>query len=133
MKSSAVPSRRDKWMRKPLILCIFCGLLSAAEPGIEPPDKLFSASEITLAGAAVADAASSWGLTERNPMLGNQFDSRSVAIKAGITGAVLLAERRALHNCIPEECRYRRRIFKVINFVAAGGYSAAAVWNSRQH
>lgn len=57
------------------------------------PDKLWKVSMATVAGAEVADVASSWGLYELNPVLGRgQFGLRQASIKGGVAGAGLVAE-----------------------------------------
>ncbi|MGA2741208.1 MAG: hypothetical protein ABSG65_27690 [Bryobacteraceae bacterium] len=51
-------------------------------------------SQAILAGADAADAASSWGKNEANPLVrtGQTFSYGSLAIKAGALGAGMLAQ-----------------------------------------
>ena len=84
-------------------------------------------SVAAVTACAAADAGSSWGRVELNPVLagqGQRFDGRSVALKAGITGAILgvgwLVQRRK-----PES----RRAVTVGNFVTSAAWCSAAGWN----
>ncbi len=83
----------------------------------------YRASVAAVAGCAAADAWSSYGRVELNPVLagrGQRFDGRSVAIKAGITGAWLGAQWIWRRN---------QRAYRVGNWVMAGAWCGAAGWN----
>ena len=76
-----------------------------------------------VAGSA-ADAATSWGKYEMNPVLGNQgFGVRAMVLKGAILGTAIVVERRFTTRH-PEGAT-------VMNFGMAGVLAAAAVHNSR--
>lgn len=84
-------------------------------------------SVAAVGACAAADASSSWGRVELNPVLagsGQRFDGRSVALKAGITGAILgvgwLVQRHR-----PEA----RRAVTVGNWVTSAAWCGAAAHN----
>lgn len=55
-------------------------------------------SAATVAASSAVDAASSWGQREMNPLLGQRFGWPSLAIKAGVVGGSLLAQRIILRR-----------------------------------
>lgn len=74
------------------------------------------AFEISLAGGIVADATSSWGCFESNPLLRSadgRFGAKGVAIKAGISGGGLLLAH-LLHRKYP-------KLEKPLTFAFGGG------------
>jgi len=82
-------------------------------------------SVAALAVGSVADTHSSWRGYELNPILGRgQFGWRGVAIKAGITGASLLCQRRVLRRH-PR----MRPTFTAMNFGMGAAMGAVAVRN----
>ena len=92
-----------------------------------PAAAQYRASVAAVGACAVADAASSWGRYELNPILvgpGGRFDGRSVAIKGAITGGTLgalwLVQRRWPHL---------RRGATAAQWVGAGLTCGAAVRN----
>ena len=88
--------------------------------------KLRKISEIVLLGANAADAHSSWGRVEANPLLANsqgRFGAKGVAIKGAIVGGWLgmqrLLNRQGKHD----------KKFAIANFAVAGGFGTIAVRN----
>jgi hypothetical protein len=61
---------------------------------------LWHVSQAMLAGANVADAASSWGKTEANPLVrtGVSFSYGSLAIKLGVMSGGLAAQHYVQHK-----------------------------------
>lgn len=64
---------------------------------------VYRVSVATVAACAAADASSSWGKQEANPMISwarpdRQFGWEMAVVKAGITGAALLFQRFALRR-----------------------------------
>lgn len=97
--------------------------LIAAEPDPRP----WRYSVAALTAASVADAHSSWGHAERNPILAGadgRFGARGVAIKCGLVAAVVGVQYIALRRWP----RLGRRL-AVINFSAAGATAGAAARN----
>jgi hypothetical protein len=89
--------------------------------------RLWTASAITYTGAMAADAASSWNHYELNPVLQDRtgrFNGRGLAIKTGITGAVLLGEWLILRRR-PSLAR----AVTIINFGVAAPVMAVAIHN----
>lgn len=85
-------------------------------------------SLVALVTANAADAASSWQLTERNPLIAGRdgrFGLQSVMLKSAILGASLLAQR-AITRRWPE---WRKRMAWV-NFATAGALGAIAHRNA---
>ena len=90
--------------------------------------KNYRWSLVALSAASTADVASSWGLYELNPVLGNgQFGSRQLAIKAGITAALVGAEALTVRKH-PN----LRKPFTIVNWTAAGVLSGVVGWNLSQ-
>lgn len=89
-------------------------------------DAPYRASVAAVVAANVADATTSWGAREANPLLGQTFDARAAAIKTGITGAMLLAERSAVRKG-----RLTKRKCTWINWAISGGLGVVAYRNSR--
>lgn len=81
-------------------------------------------SSTALVAAATADAVSSWHKQERNPLLGQTFGGRGVAIKAGIIGGIILAEW-----LLRKRSRTFERSFVIINSGAAAATGVAAAYN----
>jgi len=84
-------------------------------------------SQIALLGSTGIDIASSWGLQERNPILGTgQFGWPQTGKAIGITVGLVLAER-----VIVKKFPASRRVLKWVNWAGAGAHGAAAVHNWR--
>lgn len=85
---------------------------------------VYRASVATVGACAAADAASSWGRVEMNPILADhqrRFGVRGVAIKAGITGIWLGAQWLTRGK--------DRRAWAVGNWGMAASWCGAAGWN----
>jgi hypothetical protein len=92
-----------------------------------PSRKMWLASVALLAAASVADAASSWGRPELNPVLrsaNGRFGGRAVGIKCGLVGATLTMEWLLGRNRPQAD-----RPFAWMNFAAGAGTAAAALHN----
>lgn len=85
-------------------------------------DVAWKVSLVTLDGASAADAASSWGRAEMNPVLGPRFGPRGAAIKAGIFAGTAIAQVRTPRH---------RKAWTVVNFIAAGAIGAVTIRNVR--
>jgi hypothetical protein len=83
-------------------------------------------SQALLSGAEAADAASSWGKNEANPLMrsGQRFGYGSLAIKLGALSAGLAAQHYILHKA-PHETK----LFAVANLAAAATLSVVAARN----
>lgn len=80
-----------------------------------------------LAGSNIADAASSRGLYELNPVLGRgHFGARQLAIKSALVGGSIAFQRWSI-------ARHpgRRRAFTILNFASSAGFAAIATRNWR--
>jgi hypothetical protein len=87
-------------------------------------DLLWRASVATFAAANAADAISSWGGYELNPVLGRgPFGPRQTMVKAGIAAGVVVTEWRWM--------RRHRRAAAIANFVASGILAGVAARNWR--
>jgi hypothetical protein len=53
---------------------------------------LYKISTVSVVGISLLDSHSSWGKREANPVLGTKFNGRSLAIKSGIVGGMLLLQ-----------------------------------------
>jgi len=84
-----------------LVLSIL--FLLPASSAAEKPSRwraVWRVSQVLLAGAEAADAASSWGKNEANPLLraGQRFSYGSLAIKLGALTGGLAAQRYILRK-----------------------------------
>jgi hypothetical protein len=111
------------------LFAIPCSNLRAETKGVW--QKLWSASVASVVAANVADAATSLGRYEGNPLLrnaqGRLSPGRVVLIKASGTGGLLLLQ------CILRRRMPHQRLEKpaaIINFTAAAAVGAVAYRNS---
>jgi hypothetical protein len=86
-----------------VLLILFAGLIPPVAPAADRPSRwraVWHVSEALLAGANAADAASSWGKNEANPLVraGPQFSYGSLAIKLGALGGALAAQHYILRK-----------------------------------
>ena len=109
-----------KFINCGLIVLLACSVLGQKQ------NPSLTVSAIALSAASAADAASSWHQPEANPLLGSQFGADSLAIKAGITASMLLAERPLIRH-YPEI----RKWFVIANWMTAGVFTGAAIHNWR--
>lgn len=82
--------------------------------------KIWRISMVVLGGATTADAYSSWGKREANPLLqttSGQFGARSVALKASFTGAAMFMQ-----------WRLARKDPKITPYLATANFAAAAIF-----
>jgi hypothetical protein len=108
-------------------MCMIKLLLALALP-LGATD-LYKASLPLYLGAATADIASSWGLQERNPLLGQgTFGPRQALRSAAITGGVVLGAHLAQRRWPA-----LRRPLGWVLLVATGTRGGVAVHNARLH
>ena len=96
---------------------------------IEPAPRGSLAWKISVgifAAMQAADAGTSYGYREANPLYGQQFGARGIALKALIAVAVPLVERRIVRHHQGAE-----RAFTALNFGLAGATSRAVIYNAR--
>lgn len=89
--------------------------------------RIWIGSVCAALAASAADAASSWGKQESNPLLASPdgtFGARGLAIKAGIAGALLLPQWLLRRH------KQLRTGFIAGNFADAAVFSAAAIHNA---
>ncbi len=115
-------------MRKCIVIVLLCSAgLQAAEGVQNRAKKLFVASVAALTSAATADAATSWGKSETNPILGrSQFGMRQTGIKFGMVSAAVVGQcfiLRHTHGKVTTG-------FAALNFASAGVLGAVALHNS---
>lgn len=97
-----------------LLSLLLLALPCAAQPA-------YRTSQAAFLGAHALDVHSSWGKPEANPMLGDRFAWRAVAVKSAVATGMIYAQERSP--------RKWRRYWIVANFAAAGVISAVAVRN----
>ncbi|HXP88846.1 MAG TPA: hypothetical protein VN841_29260 [Bryobacteraceae bacterium] len=106
------------------VLVASCLLLMATLPA-RAADHEFWISVGVLAGANAADAFSSRGGIEANPLLGRgQFGARQCGVKFGVVTAVV-----AIELLLPRH----RKLATVLNYSAAGTSGFSAVRNLAIH
>jgi hypothetical protein len=119
-----------------LLLCLCAAALSAQNISSEehPASKgkrLWIYSLAALAAGNIADAHSSWGKLEANPVLAGahgRFDWRSVGIKIGIEAPLVGFQLWQAHKH-PSPGLYKG--YAITNFAAGGAFGAVAVHNYR--
>lgn len=107
------------------VLSLFVVPLSAEEGR---RGRFWKASVVALAGATAADAASSVGRIELNPVLRSadgRFGARGIAIKAAISGGAVFAQWLLLRKN-PEAEKYAA----TANFLAATTFTSVAFRNA---
>jgi hypothetical protein len=99
-----------------LVLSIFLLPAVSAADGPSRWRAVWRLSQALLAGADAADAASSWGKNEANPLVraGQRFSYGSLAIKLGALGGGLAAQHYILRKA-PEQVP----LFACANLAAA--------------
>src|SRR5262245_12924423 len=118
-----------------LVVCLLCvapgfaetrNLLEHPKPGARP-SKLWRISVAALAAGSAADAWSSYGRPEANPLLrtpGGHFSAQSVGIKAVIAGSTVAAQWLMLRKR-PEASKAAA----ITNFGMAAVFTGVAVRN----
>ncbi len=94
-------------MRRALAFLVLSIFLLPAVSAADRPSRwraVWRVSQALLAGADAADAASSWGKNEANPLVraGQRFSYGSLAIKLGALGGGLAAQHYILRKA-PEQ------------------------------
>lgn len=79
-----------------------------------------------FAAMQAADAGTSYGYREANPIYGQRFGARGIALKALIAVAVPFVERRIIRHHQGTE-----RAFTALNFGLSGATSRAVIYNAR--
>ena len=121
------------WIRT-LVVCLALGATAFAEtrnllehpsPGARP-SKLWRLSVAALAAGSTADAWSSYGHVEANPLLGggSRFSGRAIGLKAAVAGGVI-AGQWLLMRKHPESARAAA----ITNFGMAAVFSGVAMHN----
>lgn len=110
-----------------LVLSMLLPAASAAESGVRWR-AVWRVSQALLAGADAADAASSWGKQEANPLVrsGQRFSYGSLAIKLGALGGGLAAQ-----HLILRKTPGTAPLFATANLAAAGMLGIVAAHNMR--
>jgi len=127
---SALGGRQGAWVLVEdgdVRLLYFAALHIALIVPLAAQDRLWPVSAVSYAGAQAADAASSCGRAEVNPLYGQRFTARDAALKGGITAAVLLTEW-----VMGRRSPRLRRSLAFVNFGLAGATAGVAWRNYRQ-
>ena len=114
------------WVAFLLLIVFFLPVASAADrPGRWR--ALWHASEALLVAGNTADAATSWGKYETNPMLrtGSRFSYGSLAIKLGMVTGTIAVQHYVVRKS-PNQVRY----FAPANLAAAVAFGAIAAHNT---
>ena len=111
-------------MRMFMALIALCVPLAAQDANL----RTWRWSIAAISAASAADAASSLGMYEINPVLGRgSFGPRQMAVK----GAALTGTLAAQTWLLRKHPRYAGT-FAVINYISAGAFTGAAVHNFRE-
>jgi hypothetical protein len=115
--------------RTTVFLILLIALIPPAASAAERPSRwhaVWRVSEALLAGADAADAASSWGKNEANPLLRTttRFSYGSLAIKLGALSGGIVAQHYILRRH-PEQMP----VFASANFAAVAVFGAVAGHN----
>lgn len=89
-------------------------------------NKLWVGSIFALIGGSAADAATSWGKYESNPLLASsngRFGARGLSFKMGLTGAAIVPQ------ILLRKHQQSKTRFAVFNFVGAGAFTGIAIHN----
>ena len=88
--------------------------------------KIWRWSVAAVVAGSAADAATSLGKHEGNPVLGASFGGRALAIKGAVLGTSLGVQYFAMRHG-----NNAKTIGTIANFSAAGVFAATAIHNSR--
>jgi hypothetical protein len=111
-------------MKRLILLALLCSVSCLAEER-----KLWKWSVVALAASTAADCHSSFGMREANPLLrpaGHRFGAGSVALKAGVVGALLVGQKLLF----PGRAK-NTKTWTVVNFSMAATTAGFAVHNYR--
>jgi hypothetical protein len=114
-------------MRKCTLILLFCCAGLHAQDLKSRTRRLFSASVAFVSAAAIADAGTSWGKAESNPVLGqSRFGMGQTGIKIGLISAAVGGQYFLLRHHSPHVAAG----FAAVNFASAGVLGAIAYHNS---
>jgi|SRR5580658_5633665 hypothetical protein len=114
-------------MRKCIVIVLLLSGGLHAESLQSRTKKLFTASVAAVTSAAVADAATSWGKAETNPVLGqSRFGIGQTSIKIGLVSAAMAGQFFIMRH----HSAHAAAGFAAINFASAGVLGAVAYHNS---
>jgi len=114
-------------MRKCIAVVLLCSAGLYGQDLKARTKKLFAASVAAVATAAVADAGTSWGKAESNPVLGqSRFGASQTGIKIGLVSAALAGQYFIMRH----HSKQAMGTFTVLNFASAGVLGAIAFHNS---
>lgn len=114
-------------MRKCIVIVLLCSAGMHAESLRSRTRKLFVASVAAVTTAAVADAATSWGKAESNPVLGqSRFGMGQTGIKIGLVSAAVAGQYLIMRHHSARAAAG----FAAVNFASAGVLGAVAFHNS---
>jgi len=112
------------------LILLFAVILPAASAADRPSRwrAVWRVSQAMLTGADAADAASSWGKNEANPLVraGQRFSYGSLAIKLGALGAGMAAQHYIL-----SKAPNKAPLFATTNLAAAAMLGVVAEHNMR--
>ncbi len=115
-------------MRKCIVIVLLCSAGLGGESLPSRTKKLFAASVAAMTSAATADAASSWGKAESNPVLGqSRFGMAQTSIKIGLVSAAIGGQYFIMRH----HGAHAAAGFAAVNFVSAGVLGAVAYHNSQ--
>jgi cytosine/uracil/thiamine/allantoin permease len=111
------------------LMLLLAALITPLASAAEKPSRwrtVWRVSQGLLAGADIADAASSWGKVESNPLLatGSRFSYGSLAIKMGALAGALTAQ-----HFLVRRNREQAALYACANLAATGALSIVAVHN----
>jgi len=114
-------------MRKGTIILLLCGLSLQAQDMKSRAKALFAASVATVSAATLADAGTSWGKAETNPILGqSRFGASQIGVKLGLVSAAMAGQYLLMRHSKAQLAK----AFTAINFAGAGVLGAVAYHNS---
>lgn len=122
-------------MRKAILGVTLCAALCASTLNAQSQterkglSKLWWASVAAVVAGSAADAHSSWGRQELNPLLrgaNGEFGMKAVGIKAAIASGVIGVQYLMLRKN-PHAAKYAA----IANFGMAGAFGGVAVYNHR--
>ena len=116
---------KNQAVRALLTSCLLGLVLCSSANAKGPWRKLWRVSQYVTIGVNVADSHSSWGRREANPILGERFGTRAVAIKSGVIVAWLFIQRRTSRK------GRNYKAFAITNYAVSGTIGAIAIYNYR--
>jgi hypothetical protein len=118
--ANRIDPSRNRWLED----------ITPAKPALSPGIKrLYAISFLTLTAMQVADAATSYGRPEANPILANgsgRFGGRALGVKAGMVGGLEVAQLFMMRK----NPSHAKRM-AIVNFAASAALSFVVVHNIR--